>query len=297
MLSSDSLIVYKLDSIYETTIVKRPSAFCKTPYVADIEINGIPAMAHTPALGCCGLSDKDSQVMVSKISHKSNKSNKSSKQTCAYRVELACVYERGRHLRIGINPKLAEVLIWNTLQNHMLRFVGHCSKVEREVTYLNSRFDFSGVDEDGRSFVLEVKNVPLADYVDVAKSERSKYNGIERRKCYHEKIAYFPDGYRKNSTEVVSPRALKHIEELTTLRTTTNHRTILCFVIQRTDIVQFQPSNIDLTYKRAVQEAWNKGVEIYAIQYEWTESGECLFLRDDVPVMLYDQYGPQNQFR
>ena len=65
MLSSDSLIVYKLDSIYETTIVKRPSAFCKTPYVADIEINGIPAMAHTPALGCCGLSDKDSQVMVS----------------------------------------------------------------------------------------------------------------------------------------------------------------------------------------------------------------------------------------
>ena len=35
-----------------TMIVKRPSQFCKTPYVADIEMDGTSYLAHTPALGC-----------------------------------------------------------------------------------------------------------------------------------------------------------------------------------------------------------------------------------------------------
>ena len=33
-------------------------------------------------------------------------------------------------------------------------------------------------------------------------------------KKFNEKIAYFPDGYRKNKSTVVSERALKHINEL-----------------------------------------------------------------------------------
>ena len=68
---------------------------------------------------------------------------------------------------------------------------------------------------------------------------------------YTEKISYFPDGYRKNSTDVVSPRALKHIKELEEIARTTNKRAILCFVVQRTDVACFQPSNIDLTYKKS----------------------------------------------
>ena len=30
----------------------------------------------------------------------------------------------------------------------------------------------------------------------------------------------------------------------------------MCFVIQRDDVVSFQPSNIDPIYKKAVQDAW-----------------------------------------
>ena len=41
-----------------------------------------------------------------------------------------------------------------------------------------------------------------------------KYKNEIKNKKFNDKIAYFPDGYRKNSTDVVSPRALKHIEEL-----------------------------------------------------------------------------------
>ena len=45
---------------------------------------------------------------------------------------------------------------------------------------------------------MEVKNVPLA-----------KLN-----KSTNEMISFFPDGYRKSKKDVVSPRALKHIQEL-----------------------------------------------------------------------------------
>jgi DNA-binding sugar fermentation-stimulating protein len=92
------------------------------------------------------------------------------------------------------------------------------TKKKREFKFLISRFDFTGVDQDGCPYILEVKNVPLADYVDVPKKIRKQYKNIENTKQVHEKIAYFPDGYRKNSTQVVSERALKHIHELTEIK-------------------------------------------------------------------------------
>jgi len=285
--TTTTTMIYSIPMVETTTILKRPSAYCKTPYVADICIDNTPHMAHTPALGCCGLSDKDRTVIVSKLDQPKAKS----KTKCTYRVELALIEERGRRIIVGINPKLAETIVDKTLCANQFSFLQNYKKVEREKTYMNSRFDFAGVDANDTPFIMEVKNVPLADYVDVPKTERAKYKGIERRRCYNEKIAYFPDGYRKNSTDVVSPRALKHIQELETIKTTTNHRCILCFVVQRTDVMHFQPSNIDLTYKECVRKAWRNGVEIYALQYEWTEDGICRFVQDQLPVMLFDTYG------
>ena len=142
---------------------------------------------------------------------------------------------------------------------------------------------------------MEIKNVPLADYVDVPKKERkkSKYTELIKTMKFDEKISYFPDGYRKNSTDVVSPRALKHIQELAIISRTTKKRAILCFIVQRKDVIQFQPSNVDLTYKIAVQEAWMNGVEIKTIQVEWTKEGECRYIRNDLPIHLFDACGPQ----
>jgi DNA-binding sugar fermentation-stimulating protein len=73
--------MYQLEAPVETTIVKRPSATCKTPYVADITIDTMDTLAHTPALGCCGLSDKGSIVVVTKL--------EAGKTKCSHRVELA----------------------------------------------------------------------------------------------------------------------------------------------------------------------------------------------------------------
>ena len=82
------------------------------------------------------------------------------------------------------------------------------------------------------------------------------------------------------------------MEELETIVTTTNKRAILCFVIQRPDVSSFQPSVIDPTYRKAVQKAWNNGVEITTLQTMWTKNGQCYFMRNDLPINLFDEYGP-----
>ena len=273
-------LLYSLPEAQVTEIIKRPSAICKTPYVADILVQNTPYLAHTPALGCCGLSDKGSTVVISPVENKKNK--------CAYAVYLAILQEREHQIVVGIHPKMAENLIERMLDQDLLRFLHKHHSMKREFKFMNSRFDYTGIDGDDRPYIMEIKNVPLADYVDVPKKERKRYVGIENTKHYREKIAYFPDGYRKNSTQVVSERALKHINELRQIVQTTEYRAILCFVIQRTDVAHFQPSNIDLTYKRAVQEAAKAGVEIRAVQVEWTSTGQCRFVRDDLPVRLYE---------
>ncbi len=145
---------------------------------------------------------------------------------------------------------------------------------------VDSRFDFSGVDENGLPFIMEVKNVPLADYEDISAKDR-------KNKCYddltyNEKIAYFPDGYRKKSADTVSPRALKHIKELTLIKKESKTRCIMCYVIQRTDIYRFQPSVLDSQYREAVKLAVEAGVEIIRLVVQWTKQGEAYFVKDDL---------------
>ena len=53
------ILLFKFDEgLLNAKIIKRPSAQCKTPYVADIIYKNndetINTLAHTPALGCCG---------------------------------------------------------------------------------------------------------------------------------------------------------------------------------------------------------------------------------------------------
>jgi DNA-binding sugar fermentation-stimulating protein len=129
---------------------------------------------------------------------------------------------------------------------------------------------------------MEVKNVPLADYEDITAKDR-------KNKCYDDrpydsKVAYFPDGYRKKSSDPVSPRALKHIRELTLIKKESITRCIMCYVIQRTDVNQFQPSIIDPEYRQAVKEAVEAGVEIITLVIKWTRDGEAYFVRDDLPM-------------
>lgn len=149
---------------------------------------------------------------------------------------------------------------------------------------IDSRFDFTGVDQNGIPFIIEVKNVSLADYEDVTAKERAKMDFRDRE--FNSKVAYFPDGYRKKTTDPVSPRALKHIRELTLIKKNPM-RCIMCYVIQRTDANRFQPSVIDPEYRNAFKEAIEAGVEIITMVVSWNRNGEATFIRDDLHITPY----------
>jgi DNA-binding sugar fermentation-stimulating protein len=280
-----NFLMLKLDNLIEGSVIKRPSRFIKTPYVADIiPINKIDSiLGHTASLGCCGLADVGATILMSHIP----KTKKSDKLACEYRVYLSIIQEKGHEIIVGIYPKLAEELTESAIKNNLLHSLQNVRKYKRETTIyikdrVDSRFDFSGVDCNGVPFIMEVKNVPLADYEDITAKDRKKYCYDDRE--YNSKVAYFPDGYRKKSTDTISPRALKHITELTLIKRESNIRCIMCYVIQRNDVDRFQISIIDPEYRQAVKCAIDAGVEIITLVVQWTREGEAYFIRDNLPI-------------
>ena len=282
-------LMLKIDGLVDGTIVNRPSKIIKSPYVADILLPTLNTtiLGHTASLGCCGLADRGAQILMSPVP-KTNK--KTDKISCEYKVYLAVIRERGAEIVIGMHPKLAENLAESAIKNNLLSRLQNVRGYKRETTIyvpgkVDSRFDFTGIDGNGVPFIMEVKNVPLADYEDITAKDR-------KNKCYDErdvnsKVAYFPDGYRKKSTDTVSPRALKHIRELTLIKRESITRCIMCYVIQRTDVECFQPSIIDPEYRAAVKEAVEAGVEIITMVVQWTKDGEAHFVRDDLPITAF----------
>lgn len=276
------ITVHQLLNLVEGTVVKRPSASIKSPYVADVIYEESTILGHCPSLGCCGLSDKDATVLMSP--------SKNPKSKCQYTVYLSLLYDEKKDKRVvvGIHPRLAEQIVENSITNKYFSWLPNLTTYKREYVIkdkeldVDSRFDFHGFDENNNEFIIEVKTVPLADYEDIQKKDRKgkNYDDIQ----FENKVAYFPDGYRKKVTDPVSPRALKHVNELRILKEKKNIRTILCFVIQRDDVSSFQPSIIDPIYRDAVYSAKNAGVEIYAVVCKWQEDGSCQLINDNLHI-------------
>lgn len=284
----------KLNDLIKVKIISRPSKICKTPYVADIQLdNGSIVQAHCASLGCCGLCEKDCYVYASPIL---SNCPQSKSKVCTYKVYLAQIYEEKlikeekyiNNQIIGVDPKLAETLVEKALTNNCFPTLQNIKKHRREAALGKSRFDFIGIDEANKYFILEVKNVPLSDFADVNHVEKKKLVKADAFKNmkFNEKISYFPDGYRKTKGGVVSERALKHINELAEVTVSKIVRPIICFVIQRTDSGSFQASNIDPTYKAAFNDAIKKGVEVIVLMVKWNALGEANFVTCDLPVNL-----------
>lgn len=284
----------KLNNLERVKIISRPSKICKTPYVSDIELNnGTIVQAHSASLGCCGLCEKDCYVYASPIL---SNCPQSKSKICSYKIYLSefCeekIINKEKFINneiIGIDPKMSETLVEKALTNNYLKTLKNIKCYKREVKLGNSRFDFIGKDENNKKFILEVKNVPLADYADVCKNDRKKLEkaGLFNNKNFNEKISYFPDGYRKNKGEVISERALKHINELSEITLSNNIRPIICFVVQRKDVYSFQASNLDPIYKNAFNNAIKSGVEVIVLVIEWNIYGEANFISCDLPINI-----------
>jgi DNA-binding sugar fermentation-stimulating protein len=278
----------QIDNLIEGTVIKRPSKYIKTPYVADIiPFNSETSiLGHTASLGCCGLADVGATILMAPVP-KTKKHD--DKLHCEYRVYLSVIKERNNEIVVGIHPKLAEELVESAIKNNLLNILQNVQTYKRETTIyvegkVDSRFDFTGIDSNGIPFIMEVKNVPLADYEDITAKDR-------KNKCYDSrsldsKVAYFPDGYRKKSTDTVSPRALKHIKELTLIKSESKTRCIMCYVIQRTDVSSFQPSIIDTEYREAFFKSMDAGVEIITLVVNWTKEGKAYFVKDNLKINM-----------
>ena len=199
---------------------------------------------------------------------------------------LAKTIERGKINIVGVDPNIAEDLVEECIKLNLISSLKNVKKYKRQQTISTSRFDFIGLDSNDTCFILEVKNVPLADYVDCYEKERKKMDFSNRD--INSKIAYFPDGYRKKQKDTVSPRALKHITELTNIKLEKKDkiRCIMCYVIQRPDVQSFQASNVDPIYKEAFNKANDSGVEIIPLQIEWNSDGIAKFICDDLTINM-----------
>ena len=288
--------LFQTEKVIKAKVIKRPSASIKSPYVADIQLlneNNEPIdenvyLAHSPSLGCCGLANACAYVLVSKSTNPKAKTD--------YVIELACFYETKKDIDyleyVSLKPKTAEKVAHQALLKNCVIGLPEFKTIQAEKKFKNSRFDFYGIDIYDQEHIIEVKTVPLAYYVDMPKKEYKHHTSIIENANFNEKIAYFPDGYRKNMSDPVSPRALKHVQELEEIACLGIITTTLLFIIQRTDISCFQPSNLDLIYKKAIQKAWLNGVQIKCIAIQWDIDGKGILFRNDLPIQLFEYYGP-----
>ena len=245
--------IFSLELV-EGKVINRPSKQIKSPYLADVLVNGETVLCHTPSLGCCGLVSSEKKVLMKKKDSKNAKSK--------YSIDFA--YDN--KTIVGVNPLYANKIVEICLKNNYIPELKDLENVKREYSINQSRLDFYG-EKNNKKYYIEVKNVPLADYVDVDKKERKNYNNNNYK--YNEKISYFPDGYRKKKTDTISERALKHINHLKELKLEdSNNECFLIFIIQRNDSIYFQASNIDPIYQNAIKEAYIAGVKILPIQIE-----------------------------
>lgn len=294
-------MLLNIGPLIEGTIIKRPSKHIKSPYVADVLIydNEVQKeiIAHSASLGCGGLAEETANVLLSILPTKGGDDNKK----CTHRICLSIVSDSehpGCEAVVGIYPKLAEQLAENALKNGNLSWLqSHDFKRETVIKIkdkVDSRFDFTGIDENGIPFIMEIKNVPIANYEETPfmkkpkNSKKASFTPDYSNYSFTSKVAYFPEGYRKKITDTVSPRALKHVKELTIIKNESNPekpmRCILCFVIQRNDVDRFQTCSYDPEYKEAVKVAHNSGVEIMAISVKWDKNGVATLMQDNLPI-------------
>lgn len=150
---------------------------------------------------------------------------------------------------VGINTLVPNQLVYEAVKNQEFVALREYSFVKREVKFDDSRFDVFASNEEGECFV-EVKNVSM---------KVGEY-------------ARFPDA--------VTTRGKKHLNTLMKVKKE-GKRAVMVYVIQRTDVSKFAPAfDIDPEYAKTLNEAFEYGVELYAIQAivtpEQVELGELL---------------------
>ena len=210
------------------------------------------------------------------------------------------------HSPICAHPNMANTVVRQMLEKKMIVGLEDLTsiKAESSITPLvkienfnedcvldnekTCRFDFSGILNDPSGcpqyVLIEVKCVPLADYVDVLPKIRSKTLASipnENRTRLGLK-AIFPYGTARKY-ELVSPRALKHIKNLEAYTLQKGYKTFMIYITMRDDVEAIKISELDVEYRKAVFAAKEHGVNLLGYSIRWNE--EKAYVNSKLPVI------------
>lgn len=219
------------------TMVKRPSAIIKSPYVGDIIVENEEKLAHCPSLGLGEILKKESELLI--VEHENRKTN-------CY-IHAVKEYD----IWVGNVPLNANKIVKQLLKENIL--IQDIKSIKPEYKIGDSKFDFYVKDSNDVEHIIEVKSVHIKE------SETD--------------TAIFPVGYKTQKTAVISERAIKHVEHLTHLASE-GKSTMIVFVIQRNDCKKFKANaKKDPTFANALKVAKETGVVVKAINCDVDENG------------------------
>ncbi len=244
--------------LVRATVVKRPSASIKSPYVADIRCDGLNEimLCHTPGLGCCGLVEAGRAVWVAP-------SREGSKT--AWTAQVAeCNDSEGAYF-VGVHPMVGQSVAASYLSNISADAVWKSEvSVGDAPSGDRARIDYVGTLPSGKKIYVEVKTAMISTECDLPRAQRR---------------AVFPEGYRKSKNEPVSPRAIKHARVLAELKGRADtERCVLLYVVPRDDCgggLLLNPT--DPQYVSAVRDAVTAGVETVGVAFRYDVAGIVTF--------------------
>ncbi|MEM2911557.1 MAG: DNA/RNA nuclease SfsA [Candidatus Bathyarchaeia archaeon] len=154
---------------------------------------------------------------------------------------------------VSVDSRIPNRLVFEALKNKDLPEFAKYVKIKPEHLYGHTRFDFLLSDNDVPC-LLEVKSCTLVK----------------------EGVAMFPDAPTKRGT--------RHVLELVKAKNE-GYRACILFIIQRTDAYAFKPNDeIDVAFGKALRQAVESGVEVYAYSSEFI--ADRIMLKGRVEVIL-----------
>lgn len=308
-------------------MVQRPSVRNRSPYVADVKVDGKndTSIVHVPNLDSGGKLRPGATILCSRQPGiGATTTGKHGTPKCELICRLLRCEEKDNEATVGgvwvsAHPMLTERIAQALIERGALddRLHGPVVKgsvktqrmLKREVTHSASnsyRPDFMVSHEDGSTTVLEVKQVVDTDYSREHVQEQVKLQ--EPHPAYspsdekYVRSGIFPWGKRTqkgpDGEKVVSARAIEHLRELTNMVASCSdkHPAVL-FICGRGDVEGMRPNGAACpAFAKYLELAQRTGVRVLVQKIRWGENDDAGKAFDCGPLPLWPPLREGDEF-
>jgi len=308
------------------TVIQRPSVRNKSPYVADVSVNGsnVVAVTHVPNIDSGGKLRQGAMILASKVPNvDENTFGKFGTPKCEYICRLLwCKEEENEGCWLSAHPALGEQLAKALLERGALDerlgtsavvrdSIQTQKMIKRAVTESVSnsyRPDFAVTHEDGSVTILEVKQVVDSDYSREFVEARARAQAphpaysINMPTTSYVRAGIFPWGKRgqkgPDGEKVVSARAIEHIRELTSMaRTSLSPRPAILLMCGRGDVKGFRANGAACpSFVKYLEQAQRAGVRVLCHSIRWGEGEDEGKAFDAGALELWPALGDGDEF-